>query len=134
MPSSGGFPGPARLGLGWPSSSSNEISLRTTTTSENLGHVVVEAAAAEGNAIEKGSSSPDSLQKLLKSVAGPSVTICQPPTTLLQDVNHHFSFVKRGVLNAPSLHLSNNVSHISTKLTHHEKTILDDLNGFPSPT
>jgi hypothetical protein len=126
MPSSGGFPGAARLGLGWPSSSSNEISLSTNTTSENLGLVAVEAAAAaaEGNAIEKGSSSPDSLQKLLKSVAGPSVTICQPPTTLLQDVNHHFSFVKRGVLNPPSLHLSNNVSHISTKLTQQEKTIL----------
>jgi hypothetical protein len=27
-------------------------------------------------------------------------------------------------LNHPSLRLSNNVSHISTKLTHHEKTIL----------
>jgi hypothetical protein len=124
MPSSGGFLGAARLGLGWPSSSSNEIPLTTATTSENLGLVVVEAAAAEGNAIEKGSSSPDSLQKLLKSVAGPSVTICQPPTTLLQDVNNHFPFVKRGVLNHPSLRLSNNVSHISTKLTHHEKTIL----------
>ncbi|CAK9225527.1 unnamed protein product [Sphagnum troendelagicum] len=117
MPSSGGFGGAARLGLGWPLSSSNEISLSTNTTSENLGLVAVEAAAAaaaaEGNAIEKGSSSPDSLQKLLKSVAGPSVTICQPPTTLLQDVNHHFSFVKRGVLNPPSLRLSNYVEGIN---------------------